>query len=406
MIVRKIESKLSRQKKRVAAYARVSTEAEEQKESFNTQVAYYTRIIQANPDWEYVDVYADPGRSGTSAEHRPGFQRMVADAKAGKIDIVLVKSISRFARNVADAQTYVHELKAANVEVRFEREAISSFEPSSDMVFSVLAAVAQEESRSISENVKWAYRKNAEKGIRHIGSNRVLGYDEIGGVLMPNSEAWIVKQIFNDYACGLPMGSLIERLTSKGVRRLRSDKPFTASSILSILKNETYTGDRMIQKKAPHNYLTKQPDPTLSYNSYFIKNSHEPIISMELWECAQSRLKAKTSDRLDGVYKRSSAHFLYGLVFCAKCGAPYKRRTFTGASGKYKVWNCSERQKGKNGNGCSNPMIREEELLKGISDSLGWEWNSEEEFDAWAFEQLVSRVEIDENCAIVLKQAA
>ena len=403
MIVRKIESKLSRQKKRVAAYARVSTEAEEQKESFNTQVAYYTRIIQANPDWEYVDVYADPGRSGTSAEHRPGFQRMVADAKAGKIDIVLVKSISRFARNVADAQTYVHELKAANVEVRFEREAISSFEPSSDMVFSVLAAVAQEESRSISKNVKWAYRKNAEKGIRHIGSNRVLGYDEIDGVLKPNEDAWIVKLVFEQYAAGVPLKDIQRRLENAGAKRMRSGKRFPMDAIYPIIENVSYVGDRLIQKDAPHNYLTKRPDETVNYNSYYIKDDHEGIVGRCICDQAQKRLRQEKEMRKTGVNKRGNSQFLYGVVFCGACGKPYKRETAYKKDQPVKVWKCYDR---KHGAKCQNPNMTEEELLHAISDSLGFEWRGADEFDVWAFEQLVSRVEVGDDGIKVFRQAA
>ena len=175
MRVRKVCSEREQRKLNVAAYARVSTLSEEQDESFETQVEYYTTLISNTEAWNLVDIYADHGKSGLSADKRPGFQRMFRDAMAGKIDKILVKSISRFGRNSLEAETYVHKLKEKGVEVFFEREGISSFNPQSDMVFSFLAAVTQEESKSISQNIRWTYEKLAEKGIRHLGNNRVLG---------------------------------------------------------------------------------------------------------------------------------------------------------------------------------------------------------------------------------------
>ena len=408
MIIRKIESKTALRKKRVAAYARVSTEAEEQQESLRTQVNYYETFIRQNPTWEYVKVYADPGRSGTSAEHRPEFQQMVSDAKAGKLDVILVKSISRFARNVADAQKYVHELKAHEVEVRFEREAISSFDPASDMIFSVLAAVAQEESRSISENVKWSYRKHAEKGIRRIGNNRVLGYDtDKSGKLVPNGDAWIIRQVFADYVSGLMPAQIAKRLDEAGAKRMRCDKPFEIPVIMKILRNELYVGDRLLQKEAPHHYLTKRPDPTALYASYYISNDHEPIVDRETWNRVKALLEQRKGEREEGVHIREKTHFLYGKVFCADCGAPYRRRTMTRSKEAIKAWNCAERQKGKLGNGCKNTIIREDELLKAISEKLGWAWNDAERFDADRFMTMVQRVEISvEGITVKLAKAA
>ena len=408
MIVRRIESKSALRKKRVTAYARVSTEAEEQQESLRTQLDYYETFIRQNPMWEYVKVYADPGRSGTSAEHRPEFQKMIADAKGGKLDIILVKSISRFARNVADAQKYVHELKAHEVEVRFEREAISSFDPASDMIFSVLAAVAQEESRSISENVKWSYRKHAEKGIRNIGNNRVLGYDtDKHGKLVPNEDAWIVRQVFADYARGLMPAQIAKRLDEAGAQRMRCDKPFEIPVIMKILRNELYVGDRLLQKAAPNHYLTKRPDPTVTYSSYYITDDHEPIIDRATWDCVKALLAQRKAERQDGVHVREKTHFLYGKLFCAECGAPYKRRTMKRGNEVVKAWNCAERQKGKMGNGCKNAILWEDNLLKAISEKLGWDWTDSEHFDAARFAAIVRRVAISgESVAVELIEAA
>lgn len=278
---------------RVAAYARVSTEAEEQHQSLRAQISYYEAFIKQNPRWEYVNVYSDFGRSGTSATKRPGFQSMIADAKAGKLDIIYVKSISRFARNVSDAQIYVQALKARSVEVRFEREGISSFDPASDMVFNVLAAVAQEESRSISENVKWSYRRHAEMGIRRLGNNRVLGYDEVKGVLTPNKDAWIIERMFSLYIGGMSPPEVASTLTAEGARTLRGSPEFSARAVRRMLRNEVYVGDRRIQKQPPIHYLTKRPDPTVAYDSYYLRDNHRGIVDRAVWDIAQARLSDK-----------------------------------------------------------------------------------------------------------------
>ena len=185
--------RVKRKKKKVAAYARVSTLLEEQEESYETQKNYYEALIRQNPDWEFAGIFADRGITGTSAKKRPEFMRMIEAARNGEINIILCKSISRFSRNVIDTQHYVHELKSMHVEVRFEKEGISSFDGSADLIFSVMASAAEMESRSISENVKWSYRRKLEQGVRHLGSNRIFGYDEINGKLTPNEDAWIVN---------------------------------------------------------------------------------------------------------------------------------------------------------------------------------------------------------------------
>ncbi len=246
----------------------------------------------------------------------------------------MVKSISRFSRNVADAQKYVYELKE-------------------------------------------------------------LGYDtDKSGKLVPNEDAWIVRQIFSDYAAGLLPARIAKRLDEAGAKRLRCDKPFEISIIMKILHNELYVGDRLLQKEAPHHYLTKRPDPTEPYASYYISNDHKPIINRETWDRAKALLERRKSERQEGVHIREKTHFLYGKVFCADCGAPYRRRTMRRGEALVKAWNCAERQKGKQGNGCKNVIIREDELLKTITEKLGWDWGDAERFDADHFMTMVRRVEI------------
>ena len=363
MIIRKIERKV--EATRVAAYARVSTLDEDQEESYETQVNYYTRRIAATEGWVFVGMYADQGITGTSAEKRPNFMRLLDDARAGKIDLILCKSVSRFSRNYADAHKYVHELKSYHVEIRFEKDGISTFDPSADLIFSLSAAIAQEESRHISENVKWAYRKLAERGIRHIGSHRALGYAEVDGKLTPNDDAWIVKQIYEDYAAGLLPSEIINHLIEADAKRLRVEKDFDWTTLLRMLRNEIYVGDRLIQKAPPINFLTKKPDLTEEYESKFIENDHEGIVSREIWNQVQERLNREKQERECGVFSKEQSHFLYGKLFCAECGMPYRRFTAPIASGTHKVWRCTGRIRK---NGCKNHQVAEEEVLDWLEE--------------------------------------
>ena len=383
MIIRKIEPPVT--VKRVAAYARVSTLTEEQEESYETQVSYYTDLIRAMDGWELVGVYADRGISGTKAAKRPQFMQMIQDARDGKLDIILCKSISRFSRNAGEAQTLVHELKSLNVEVRFEKEGINTFDSSTDFIFSLYAALAQEESRSISENVKWTYRRLAEQGIRHLGNNRVLGYDEVNGKLTPNKDAWIIRMIFEEYAYGLAPSSILKHLEEAGAHRIRSQKNLTGSHLRNILRNEIYVGDRLLQKTYPRNYLTKKPDPNEPYESRYIYNDHEGIVTPAVWDAVQDRLRREQQARKNGLYYNRRSHFFYGKVFCGNCGEPYCRRGYTTPKKElYRCWVCRDRiSSGK----CRNPQISENFLKDYICDEMGWS-----KFDEWVFLESVDKV--------------
>jgi site-specific DNA recombinase len=378
-------------KKRVAAYCRVSTETAGQQESYDTQVRYYETLIPSNPDWEYIGVYADEGRSGTGVKNRPEFLRLMQDAADGKIDIILTKSISRFARNVVDCQRYVKDLKSKGVEVRFEREGISSMDAGADFIFSMLAMVAQEESRSISENVKWRYEKSFEKGVYHLGSGRILGYDmNEDGKLIPNEDAWIIQRIFESYASGMSLSEIADELNTNGAKRLRCDKPFDSSLIWRMLRNECYVGDRLLQKNPPRDFLTKRPDTSAEHKSYYIKDNHEGIIDRITWDAVKAKIEQDEADRAAGVYRNcTNTHFLYGKVFCSECGSPYTRRTFKNRQGEsYKAWNCRERQRGNKR--CKNSSIKEDVLLGAIAEALGLG-----ELERELFEGLVEKVLVD-----------
>lgn len=419
MIVNRLTTSREGMKKRVAAYCRVSTPYPEQEKSFETQVRYYQEMIGANPDWELVDIFADQGFSGTSARKRPDFNRMLRSARAGKLDIVFVKSISRFSRNVVECRRFVEELKERGVEVRFEKEGVSSFDPASDFMFSAYAIFVQSESRSISDNVKWVLQQRFSVGDYCIGSNRMLGYDTAPETkkLTPNEDAWVVRRVFRRFIEGATYQAIADELNAMNVqcmtrkRHPRSKAQFSCSTIRRILINETYVGDKLLQKNPPIDLLTKRPDWTVDYNSWYVENDHERIVDRETWEKAQAILEGRRSDAAQGIHRRSPEHHVFfGRVFCAACGSPYKRRTFsiiqkssdgTTVRCHYHAWNCKERQKGKNGNGCKGITLQEGTLQSLIASQMDWDTFSEERFIAE-----VARVEVSDSGIRIQRKAA
>ena len=330
MEVTRIAGQEEKQIKNVAAYARVSTLQEEQELSYNSQKEYYEAYIRSVPNWNFVGMYADQGKSGVR-EDRPEFTRMLNDAYAGKIDTILVKSISRFARNAIVTQNVVHKLKAHNVEVIFDEQKLSSFNRNSEMVLNMMATVAEHESRSISKNIKWALDKRAEQGIRNYGNNHVLGYDEVDGVLVPNDSAWVVRYMYEQSAAGVGIPSIINELKKMGVKTMRGKDSFSVAALEIILRNEIYKGDKLIQKAAPRNLYTKKPDESINYDSYYIEDDHEPIVSKELWQKVQDRLDSYSDHKTQGSY------FLKGKVYCGECGCPMRRISYLYHSVRQKV---------------------------------------------------------------------
>ena len=388
MKIIKIASTRSSRKKRVAAYCRVSTLMEEQEESLETQVNYYSNLIANHENWHFAGVYSDT-KSGLNAEKREGFQQMINDALSGKIDYILVKSISRFSRNTVDCQKYVNLLHSNGVDVYFEKEDIDTSNASSTMLLSFMAAFSQNESRSISENLKWGIRERTKKGIYNLGNNRVLGYDSVNGKLVPNQDANIIRAIFKLYTQGVSVTEIQRILMNNGVRGRRG--PLTANGISYILGNEVYVGDKLLQKRAPKDMLTKQPDKRIPFESNYVRGDHEGIISREMWNAAQHRLKRNPGlSNHTGVANSAPAGGsgsvlasggafggaaggssgiptwpesgcgsvgygsvsvssggnkspLFGKIICGECGSLMTRRTYNNkAEGNYRVWVCKE----------------------------------------------------------------
>ena len=368
---------------------------------------YYTAYIQANEDWEFAGIYSDE-KSGTKASNREGFQSLIRDALDGKVDKVLVKSISRFSRNMVECEKYVKILKGNGVDVHFEKERLDTADPSCTMMFSFLAAIAQDESHSISENVKWAYRERFKRGEYNLGNNRILGYDSVDGKLVPNEDAAIVAVIFQMYYEEKTLTDIVRTMDAMGITGLKG-KPMTVNSIRYILSNESYVGDKLLQKQAPRDFLTKKPDKNAKYESKYLVDDHEAIVSREVWDMVQLRLEQHRDEVRSGEYYDGRSHFLHGRVFCGDCGAMMTHRTVRCSSRPdnretHKVWTCKERHKGRKGNGCVMRNITEEELLAAICAQMGLP--DAGDFPVDRFRREIERVEVMENGVWVIPRRA
>ncbi len=341
-------------RKRVCAYARVSSASQAQGESLENQTTYYQNLIAANPEYEYVGVFADYGITGTKDE-RPEFQKMLALAKAGEIDLILTKSISRFARNTLLVLEAVRELKELGVEIIFEKDNISSFTGDGELMLTVLAAFAQEESKNASENVKWRYRRKFEQGEPVINTTRFLGYDknEQGELVINPREAKVVERIFTDYISGKGSFVIAKELNTEGVPTIAGGR-WHSSTVLGILKNEKYIGDAKLQKTYRQDHLSKTKCINRGeVDSFYVANNHPPIISKDIWDEVQRQiaLRAKAKGNVaTSKDKYQNRYPLTGMLFCGKCKAPLIRRIWNSKHPcKKVVWQCKNYIKnGKN----------------------------------------------------------
>lgn len=301
-------------KKRVAAYCRVSTEEDCQLSSFQIQMGSLRDQIEKHEGWELVDVYADRGATGTRADRRENFNRMIADCEAGKIDYIITKSISRFARNTVECLAYVRQLKDLGVFIYFEKEHLDTGDEASEMVLSIMAAIAQEESRNISENFKWAYQKQCEAG--KVKWQQIYGYMKVGNeTFVPDPErAPIVKRIFDDYYHGKSLPQIVAWLRSEEIPNLRGGK-WIASGVQQILCNEKYVGDAICLKHYVSDYMehklvrNKGEKPT-----YYIRDHHEPLVDREVFEAVQE-IRA-----LKDLHTGAVQYPYGGLLTCPICG--------------------------------------------------------------------------------------
>lgn len=365
---------------RVAAYCRVSTDDEEQKTSYEAQIGYYTEKINQNPEWQMAGIFADEGISGTQAQKRPEFLKMIRLCRQRKIDIILTKSLSRFARNTVDSLGYIRELRALGIAVISEKENINTLTAESEMLITIMSCFAQAESESISKNVSWGVRQSFKNGNVPMQYARLLGYRKghDGNAEIIPEEAEVVKEIYRCYLDGMSMNLIADRLNEKGLTTKGGSSPYRKMVVQRILTNEKYTGDALLQKT----YLTDCITKKMRKNNgellmYLVKNHHEPIISRSDFnrvqeEMARRSAKRTIADKLTktGQGKYSAKYALSELLICGECGEHYRRVTWTAKGFKEIKWRCVSRiQYGKKK--ChSSPSVDEQALHRAIVSAI------------------------------------
>lgn len=356
-------------KLKVAAYARVSTEQDEQQSSYEAQVDYYGKYIRSNPAWEFVGIYADEGITGTNTKKRDGFNRMIADAKAGKIDLILTKSISRFARNTVDTLQTVRELSTLKIEVIFEKEGIRTLDKQCEVMLTIMSSLAQEESRSISENVRWGMQKSMQDGNISLPYKRFLGYrkGEDGRPEIVPEEAEIIRDIYKMFLDGKTIRTIADTLTEHGIKTPGGKDRWSVSTIKSILSNEKYKGDALRQKTYTVDYLSK----TVRKNNgevkqYYVSNSHDAIIDEDTFNLVQAELERRSNFRSA---LRDNSIFSTKII-CGECGYFYGRKVLHSNSKKHRkvVWYCNHRYDGEEK--CTSPSISESDIKKYYLEAL------------------------------------
>lgn len=350
------------QKRKVAGYARVSTDHDEQATSYAAQVNYYTSYIKSRDDWEFVNVYTDEGITGTSTKHRDGFKRMIADALNGKIDLIVTKSVSRFARNTVDSLTTIRKLKDSGTEVYFEKENIWTFDAKGEVLLTIMSSLAQEESRSISENCTWGQRKRFADGKVSVAYSHFLGYDKgaDGNLVINKEQAKTVKRIFGMFLKGMTPHGIAKQLTSENIPTPGGASIWSASTIKSMLGNEKYKGDALLQKKFCENFLTKKMKINQGeVPQYYVENNHEAIIEPQTFDMVQAELVR----RIGGKNRHSGVHLLSGKIKCGDCGGWYGSKIWHSNNIKYRriIWRCNQKYEEKDKK-CSTPYLDENQI--------------------------------------------
>lgn len=347
-------------KRKVAAYARVSTDSDEQFTSYEAQIDYYTQYIKARDDWEFVQVYTDEGITGTSTKHREGFKQMVADALEGKIDLIVTKSVSRFARNTVDSLTTIRQLKDKGVECFFEKENIWTFDGKGELLITIMSSLAQEESRSISENCTWGQRKRMADGRVSVPFDHFLGYErgENGELVINEEQAKTVRLIYDLFLQGLTPHTIANRLTAMGILTPRRKAKWNQGTVRSILTNEKYKGDALMQKCYTADFLTKKQVPNNGVlPQYYVEGDHEAIIPPETFELVQQEMLRRNNrgNRYSGV------DIFASRIVCGECGSYYGAKVWHSNS-KYRriIYRCNHKY--HDGKTCSTPNLTEDEI--------------------------------------------
>lgn len=348
---------------RVAAYARVSSDKDAMLHSLSSQVSYFSKLIQSHDSWKYVGVYSDEGMSGTKS-NRQGFSKMIEDAKAGKIDVIVTKSLSRFARNTVDCLKTIREMKAIDVDIFFEEQNIHTLSSNGEFLISLLAGYAQEESRQCSENTLWRVRKNFKEG-KPYGGSSMLGYKlEKGKFTVVPEEAEVVRRIFDLYLAGNGFCKICRILTDDGIKSY-TGKAWNKSTVGEVISNVTYTGDLHLQKTYTENHMTKKTMKNKGEKPiYVVEGNHEPIISQEEFDRAQELRRAKAVGKSGE--RSGPAYPFTGLIHCGECGRLFKHKV----TKYHESWCCSQYDElGKAY--CASKKIRDDVLRKACATALG-----------------------------------
>ncbi len=372
----RIASKDETPKIRVAAYCRVSTETDEQATSYDLQIEHYTDYIKKNPSWELAGIYADDGISGTNTKKREEFNRMIEDCKAGRIDMVITKSISRFARNTLDCLNYIRELKDRNIAVYFEKEAINTMDAKGELMLTIMASLAQQESESLSQNVRLGLQFRYQKGKVQVCTNRFLGYDKDkeGNLIVNQKEAKVVKRIYREYLEGKSYYEIGHGLTEDGIKTAAGSDYWLPSTLRKILRNEKYIGDALLQKTVTTNVLTKKRVENKGYApQYYVEGSHEAIIPKDLYMMVQAEIERRAHLET-GTGKRrvySGKYALSSIVVCAHCGDLFQRTHWTINGKKRIVWRCVSRLHRKDADvDCPARTISEADLQAAVVEAI------------------------------------
>ena len=350
---------------RTAAYCRVSTEQEEQESSYEAQINYYTDYIYSHEDWAMAGIYADEGISGTGTRKREAFNRMISDCMDGKIDLIVTKSISRFARNTVDCLKYIRQLKDLGIAIYFEKENINTLDAKGEVLITIMASLAQQESQSISDNVRLGIHYQFQQGKVRINHSWFLGYtkDKNGRLVIVPEEAVVIRRIFDDFLAGKSPRLIATELEKEGIKTGAGRKKWYESTVRSILSNEKYMGDALLQKTCTVDFLTRKRIKNRGeMTQYYVQGDHEAIISPEVFSLARGELerrKQQNTPESESFRKsRESARYaLSGRMYCGCCGAPYRRRK-SGGSDQHIIWHCEERL--KKGTPCRGRNVPEE----------------------------------------------
>lgn len=366
---------------RVAAYCRVSTLLEQQEGSYEAQVSYYTEKIQQNLNWKLAGIYADDGKSATNTKKRDDFNALIDDCMAGKIDLVLTKSVSRFARNTVDSLQTIRKLKEKNIGIIFEKEGINTLEGSGELLITILSSQAQEESRNLSENTRWGFERKFEKGVVMVNHKKFLGYtkDEYGELVIVPEQAQLVRRIFRLYLEGLSTQQIADTFMEERIKTVTGNEKWHDTVIAKILQNEKYMGDVLQQKTYTVDFLTKKRVKNDGIvPQYYIEDNHEAIVPKEIFFQVQEERARRASLHKPAVTRRankekskySSKYVLSDILLCGECKHPYRRQTWSRNGVITPVWRCESRLASGTKNCKHSPTLKEKPLHEAIMTAV------------------------------------